>query len=366
MVTKQEGSTISDYLQLIKVIIDDLALIGHSLCDEEVVIHTLNGLDTDYKELAAAIRARDSSISFEDLYDKLTDYEMSLKRADKLPGSTVTAQVSHKSKRKNARYSPNITQGLATTPLDSVSSMQHPSYPPSHPFSQSGDSSHHPSWRPALPSHQRRVVCQLCDKVGHSAKVCRSRLRLPTPSHWPQANLLTTPTPSQSNWIVDSGASHHITADLQNLSLHNPYGGDEDIIIGDGKGLPITHTGFTTLNSDSNTFTLDDVLCAPHIKRNLISVSQFCKHNNTSIEFFPDSFLVKDLSTGASLVQGQSKDNVYEWPSLPQIKQPTAYSSVAASIDVWHRRLGHPSLPIQNKLLSRYSLSIPTNNRFYL
>ena len=109
--------------------------------------------------------------------------------------------------------------------------MQHPSYPPSHPFSQSGDSSHHPSWRPALPSHQRRVVCQLCDKVGHSAKVCRSRPRLPTPSHWPQANLLTTPTPSQSNWIVDSGASHHITADLQNLSLHNPYGGNEDIIL---------------------------------------------------------------------------------------------------------------------------------------
>ena len=132
MVTKQEGSTISDYLQHIKVIIDDLTLIGHSLCDEEVVIHTLNGLDTDYKELAAAIRARDSPISFEDLYDKLTDYEMSLKRADKLPGSTVTAQVSHKSKQKNTRYSPNITQGLATTPLDSVSSMQHPSYPPSH------------------------------------------------------------------------------------------------------------------------------------------------------------------------------------------------------------------------------------------
>uniref|UniRef100_A0A804JI35 F-box domain-containing protein n=1 Tax=Musa acuminata subsp. malaccensis TaxID=214687 RepID=A0A804JI35_MUSAM len=90
----------------------DKNLICHSLCDEEVVIHTLNGLDTDYKELAAAIRARDSPVSFEDLYDKLTNYEMYLKRANKLTGSTVTAQVSHKSKRKSTRYSPNITQAI--------------------------------------------------------------------------------------------------------------------------------------------------------------------------------------------------------------------------------------------------------------
>ena len=142
------------------------------------------------------------------------------------------------------------------------------------------------------------------------------------------------------------------------MSLHNPYGGDEDIIIGDGKGLPITHTGSTTLNSDFTTFTLDDVLCAPHIKRNLISVSQFCKYNNTSIEFFPDSFLVKDLSTGASLVQGPNKDNIYEWPSTSRITQPTVHSSVAAPVDVWHRRLGHPSNLIQQKLFSRHSLPL--------
>ena len=101
MVTKQEGSTITDYLQNIKVIIDDLALIGHSLCDEEIIIHTLNGLGDDYKELAAAIRACDSPISFEELYDKLTDYEMYLKRADKLPGPSIIAKVSYKSERKN-------------------------------------------------------------------------------------------------------------------------------------------------------------------------------------------------------------------------------------------------------------------------
>ena len=63
------------------------------------------------------------------------------------------------------------------------------------------------------------------------------------------------------------------------------------------------------------------------------------------------------------MVQGQNKDNIYEWPSTSQITLPTAHSSIAAPVDVWHRRLGHPSLPIQNKLLSRYSLPTLTNNR---
>ena len=82
-------------------------------------------------------------------------------------------------------------------------------------------------------------------------------------------------------------------------------------MIGDGDGIPITHVGSTIIEAPTTTFLLDNVLCAPLIKKNLISVSQFCHQNNTSIEFFPHFFIVKDLSTGASLVQGQNKGNVY-------------------------------------------------------
>ncbi|RWW59757.1 hypothetical protein BHE74_00033286 [Ensete ventricosum] len=44
-----------------------------------LIINTVNGLGAEYKELAIAIWARDSSLSFEELYDKLTDYKMYLK-----------------------------------------------------------------------------------------------------------------------------------------------------------------------------------------------------------------------------------------------------------------------------------------------
>ena len=66
-------------------------------------------------------------------------------------------------------------------------------------------------------------------------------------------------------------------------------------MIGDGSGLSITHTGSTSLPTTHNTFQLINVLCVPAMKKNLISISQFCTSNNVSIEFLPTSFLVKNI-----------------------------------------------------------------------
>lgn len=41
---KQDAQTIDEYMQSIKKISDDLALIGYPLNDDELVIHVLNGL----------------------------------------------------------------------------------------------------------------------------------------------------------------------------------------------------------------------------------------------------------------------------------------------------------------------------------
>ncbi|KAG6788032.1 hypothetical protein POTOM_004085 [Populus tomentosa] len=64
------------------------------------------------------------------------------------------------------------------------------------------------------------------------------------PSSWnPQANFSSSSPSSNASWLLDSGASHHVTADLNNLSLHTPYNGQDDVMLGDGTTLPISHTG---------------------------------------------------------------------------------------------------------------------------
>ena len=41
-------------------------------------------------------------------------------------------------------------------------------------------------------------------------------------------------------WILDTGATHHLTPDLENLTLHSNYQGTDAVKIGNGKSLPIT------------------------------------------------------------------------------------------------------------------------------
>ncbi|KAH7526076.1 hypothetical protein JRO89_XSUnG0065700 [Xanthoceras sorbifolium] len=51
----------------------------------------------------------------------------------------------------------------------------------------------------------------------------------------PQANFMALGSQNfNNNWVLDLGASHHITSDLQNLSIHSEYGGNDDIRIGNG------------------------------------------------------------------------------------------------------------------------------------
>ena len=101
---------------------------------------------------------------------------------------------------------------------------------------------------------------------------------------------------------MDSAATNYVITDLNQLNLRQPYQGLDDIIIGDGTNLSITHSGSLTLPPSSRSFSLSGVLCVPSRQQNLISVSQFCNTKHSSVEFFPTHFLVKDLTTGAPLL----------------------------------------------------------------
>lgn len=176
---------------------------------------------------------------------------------------------------------------------------------------------------------------------------------LPSGTSWqPNAYTTTNSSTAPPTWLLDSGASHHITADLSNLSMHTPYDGPDDIVIGDGSGLHIIDTSSVFLPTPSQTFHLHDVLVVPKIKRNHISI-----YLNFAIQFSSDSFFVRDLRTGATFLRGKAKGGVYEWPSISLLTSFSTLTGVESQFIDWHHRLGHPSESVQSFIISSFHLS---------
>lgn len=81
-----------------------------------------------------------------------------------------------------------------------------------------------------------------------------------------RANLAQTSNQNNPKWLVDSSASHHVTSDLQNLSVNFDYDG-EDVMLGDGNFFAMKHFGSTFLPSRSRPSFLNNVLCVPQMKK---------------------------------------------------------------------------------------------------
>jgi len=256
------SSCITEYLTNVKAIADELAIINSPLDDIDLVIHTFNGLGTEYREITTAIRARENPISFENLHDLLTNFETNLKR-DEISGdnaslsSIATANAAFKGKPSQLKR--NNTHSA--------------SFPNNGGSPSSGQSC--------------RVICQYCDKPNHTAKVCYKLHGYPKRTNGPMAHhARTTPHAASQDWVMDSGATHHITNALDNLHLNHPYHGKDELLVGDGTGLPITHTGKTSINTSSHSLQLPHVLHVPKISKNLLSISSLCQTNPISVEFF--------------------------------------------------------------------------------
>ncbi|GAA0163515.1 hypothetical protein LIER_19360 [Lithospermum erythrorhizon] len=112
--------------------------------------------------------------------------------------------------------------------------------------------------------------------VGHSGKSFKSR-SYPNDSINSQKSFVRG---RPGSWYVDSGASNHLTSDIQNMSLHNGYSGHDQITVGNGATLPKENIGTSTLSTPYKSLTLNNILHVPAITKNFLSISQLATDNN--------------------------------------------------------------------------------------
>ena len=346
--------SIAEYLQDIRSTADELALAGHPISDDDLVLHVLAGLGDDYKDIGAAIKIRESPMTFGELHEKLSDCERGLQSKYPEP-IVVTANFTQK-----GYPSHRGTNSQQYTNRSITNSYQQNRNHANRYQNNWGNRGHQSN----TSNNRSNNYCHFCQRPNHSTKACRQLAKflkdneISTPS--PTANNTVTNSAASQRWLFDTGASHHITNDPSTYTTFSEYGGPDEILMGNGSGLKITHTGTSQLHSVEKPLKLSNVLCAPSLSGNLISVAKLCTTNQVSVEFFPSTFQVKDLKTGVVLMQGKNKNDVYYAlnSNLPQIN-----SVKISTLASWHNRLGHPAFPTLRSILASNKLVdyVPSN-----
>jgi hypothetical protein len=175
---------------------------------------------------------------------------------------------------------------------------------------------------------------------------------------------LQPPHNSVNGWVADSRASHQTTHSVGNISNPRPLNSasSSSIIVGNGSTLPVTSVGNSVIPGP---FYLNNILLAPDIVQNLLSVRRFTTDNECSMEFDPFGLSVKDLTTRSIIARSNSTDPLYTLclPSFTASSHTSlcAMSTIAAphilaavAMSTWHRHLGHPG-PDALSSLSRSS-----------
>nr|GEW65321.1 hypothetical protein [Tanacetum cinerariifolium] len=142
-------------------------------------------------------------------------------------------------------------------------------------------------------------------------------------------------------WIIDSGASHHMTGIIEDLSNLKE-------IVQWPVELPDGNIAMAKKEGDvcfDNGFVLRNILYVPVLTCNLLSVPQLLDEGNCIVQFAPNICVIQDLTSRMMIGAGERKDGGLFY--FREMSPARAFKTTTTlPFDLWHKRLGHPSLEV--------------------
>jgi hypothetical protein len=165
-------------------------------------------------------------------------------------------------------------------------------------------------------------------------------------------------------WYADSSAKAHITNDVDNLHLQQPFQNFDTIAVGNDYTLAIANSGSATLHSPCSDFSLKHVLHCSKAAVNLISIQCFCLDNDCYFILTSTRYYILDMQIQALLLEGKSENGMYPIRRGKKSHKGSKAFTTALGIKttplVWHFRLGHPSSEVVNRVVQENKLPIST------
>ena len=297
-----------------------LTAAGQAVATSEVAMSLLAGLPPEYDTIATVLEVSDRELELDTLLSKLLLVEQKMQPTAEAAGAAV--DKAYFAKRPGAGAQHGAAAGAQRRPR---------------------------------PHRQETRSCHFCGMKGHLIRDCRKRLQqqqLGTAQPANQRNAAGGSEPAnasvalsaltaqlRSSWILDSGASQHITGDISSLKNLRRVQQPTPITFGDGHQASAAAVGDVELINVQGGYVdviiLKDVLYVPGAAANLLSINQAVKKGAA----FSFTARACTISIGpVTLAEAPENGGIYELRigSSPQMAQ-----LAAASPQLWHRRFGH-------------------------
>ncbi|KAF7834460.1 uncharacterized protein G2W53_009319 [Senna tora] len=154
-------------------------------------------------------------------------------------------------------------------------------------------------------------------------------------------------------WVIDSGASSHVTGNVHFLTDIRLVRGLNTVTLPDGSVKYVSSVGTVRL---SDALQLKNVLFVPDFRYNLIFVSKLVCDSSIQVKFHSYGCVMQDLLNDRIIATGFLEKNLYILSRMLQCNSSlvslhdvnTNVNNVSQLSDVhkpdlWHVRLGHPS-----------------------
>jgi hypothetical protein len=311
---------VGEYFHQMKGMADSLRDLGKPIADRTLVLDILRGLSPRYGRLKALIKRIVPFPAFYDVRNELLLEELTLETEAPAPAPPLYSA-------RRGGQAPSGGGGAGPTPSNHGGHYLHSTRRPCDP-----SSGFQHRWRSSFPQGQQRerwlhpgwslrsgwrpgvaVILQTLDRDHRLVVGPGPECLLPSYTSPPdRASPWRAPDDSDFAPAPASGDPHSSPPHPSHLY---------STVVGNGSTstLLVTSVGASVLPGP---FYLNDVLVAPHITYNLLSVRRFTTDNSCSIEFDPFGFFVKDLATRTPLVRCDSSGPLYTLRPFPPARPP--------------------------------------------
>jgi transposase InsO family protein len=297
---KEDGEPLTKYVARATDIRDQLAAAGHPIKDEEVVISVLAGLPADYETVLTVLETSSGELLLDDVLAKLLPVEQRL--LQKAGALDDAAYYSGPSKPFKPRYDPRRPASGAAPPK----------------------------------------CCDYCGNKGHVVEECRNKFW--DDAHGGRTNksrnfaLGAVRASWTQLWVLDSGASHHITYDARKMTNVKECSDDFNITFGNGGKGNVVSIGDVVLDvGHERTITLTNVLYIPTATANLLSIPCAIKRG-ADFSFGEDMCSITVRGIVVTKASRQSNGLYCITEEAPGSAMLAAPKETA---ELWHRRYAH-------------------------